>query len=720
MCIGARHPQPRGDAAADAGRAFLPVHGYMFATAGAQIIEVVQMEELAAEKHVRVRVHRLVPAPDRRHGQPAPPARRPAAPVMRLYAFHCGGERADMSAFDPFDEKVGTKIEIPYFCYLITHPEGNVLFDTGGHPDLVRDPRGRLGAAADLYEITMQEGDDIVSQLARIGVTPADVPHVVQSHLHYDHAGCIEYFPDATVYAQHDELAFAFWPAVYQRALYVRADFDGPVRWRELRGEHDVFGDGRVVCVPTPGHSPGTSRCSCGSSRARSCSSPTRRTCSASCASGSCPRSSGARTRWSRASSASRSSSAASGPSCLHARARLLGRPARSRPVVRVDTVSVLPQEGVVSFARGVPTPDLFPIEELAECAARAVREHGRVALNYGDPAATRRFARRIGARHGVDAGRVLLTPGSLLGLRIAAQLLIAERSRRVLVEAPTYDRMLHLLGDLGADVVPSSAAGRPRPRHARAPARAASRGRRSSTRCRRSTTRRAAPSTPPRARRSRTSSPQHELPVLEDDPYGLLRFEGETPPSLNALLRWRGAGRLATFASSFSKSVAPGLRVGYLVLPERLVPEATALALRLFVSPPLLPQAQLQAFLEAGLLEPHLVRRPGGACASAGTRCSTGSRPTCRRPARLAPRAATSRGSSCPRRSTRTTSRRARPAPASPSCPARRSSRTAAVAAPPASRTAGPRRRRSATARRASARSSRTPSPTCRARSPL
>jgi N-acyl homoserine lactone hydrolase len=176
---------------------------------------------------------------------------------MRLYAFHCGGERADMSAFDPFDEKVGTKIEIPYFCYLITHPEGNVLFDTGGHPDLVRDPRGRLGAAADLYEITMREGDDIVSQLARIGVRPADVPHVVQSHLHYDHAGCIEYFPDATVYAQHDELAFAFWPAVYQRALYVRADFDGPVRWRELRGEHDVFGDGRVVCVPTPGHSPG-------------------------------------------------------------------------------------------------------------------------------------------------------------------------------------------------------------------------------------------------------------------------------------------------------------------------------------------------------------------------------------------------------------------------------------------------------------------------------
>jgi N-acyl homoserine lactone hydrolase len=176
---------------------------------------------------------------------------------MRLYAFHSGGERADMSALDPFDANVGTKVEIPYFCYLITHPQGNVLFDTGGHPDLVRDPRSRLGDAADMYEITMREGDDIVSQLRRIDVSPADVGHVVQSHLHYDHSGCIKFFPEATVYAQHEELQFAFWPAVYQRALYIPADFDGPVRWRELRGEHDIFGDGRVVCIPTPGHSPG-------------------------------------------------------------------------------------------------------------------------------------------------------------------------------------------------------------------------------------------------------------------------------------------------------------------------------------------------------------------------------------------------------------------------------------------------------------------------------
>lgn len=177
---------------------------------------------------------------------------------MRLYAFHCGGERADMAAFDPFDPAVGTKIDIPYFFFLIDHPDGKVIFDSGAHPSLVSDPRARLGDEADNWEITMQEGDDVVSKLATLGVEPADVEHVVQSHLHYDHAGGIEFFPHADVYVHRDELAFAYDPPVYQAGLYLRADFDLPtVRWRELDGEHDLFGDGRIVVFPTPGHSKG-------------------------------------------------------------------------------------------------------------------------------------------------------------------------------------------------------------------------------------------------------------------------------------------------------------------------------------------------------------------------------------------------------------------------------------------------------------------------------
>lgn len=176
---------------------------------------------------------------------------------LRVYAFHGGGEIADMSVFDPFHPDVGKKVDIPYFFYLVQHPRGNLLFDTGGHPALARDPRSRLGDAADAFEVTMTEDDDVVSQLAAAGFQPSDVGHVALSHLHYDHAGGIEFFPIARFYAQRRELEFAHWPPVYQREIYVRADFEHPVDWVELEGEFDIFEDGRVLLFPTPGHTAG-------------------------------------------------------------------------------------------------------------------------------------------------------------------------------------------------------------------------------------------------------------------------------------------------------------------------------------------------------------------------------------------------------------------------------------------------------------------------------
>jgi N-acyl homoserine lactone hydrolase len=176
---------------------------------------------------------------------------------MRMFALHCGGEKTLRSLLDPFDSRCGETIHPPYFCYLVEHPEQNVLFDTGAHPDLISDPRSRLGSAADLYDIVMQPGDDIVSKLDTIGVDPSEVGHVVQSHLHYDHAGGLEFFPDATVYVGRGELAFAHWPPVYQRDVFVPADFSHPLAWKEVGADFDVFNDGSVIIFPTPGHTPG-------------------------------------------------------------------------------------------------------------------------------------------------------------------------------------------------------------------------------------------------------------------------------------------------------------------------------------------------------------------------------------------------------------------------------------------------------------------------------
>lgn len=176
---------------------------------------------------------------------------------MRMYAFHCGGENTLKSVYDPFDPDCGSTISPPYFFYLIRHPEGDVLFDCGAHPALIDDPRSRLGDAADLYDIAMAPGDDVVSRLHSLDVDAEGIGHVVQSHLHYDHAGGLEFLSEATVYVQREELPFAHWPPVYQKDVYVRQDFDGVKRWRPLNGEHDIFNDGSLVIFPTPGHTPG-------------------------------------------------------------------------------------------------------------------------------------------------------------------------------------------------------------------------------------------------------------------------------------------------------------------------------------------------------------------------------------------------------------------------------------------------------------------------------
>jgi DNA-binding transcriptional MocR family regulator len=268
--------------------------------------------------------------------------------------------------------------------------------------------------------------------------------------------------------------------------------------------------------------------------------------------------------------------------------------------------MSILPTEGTISFARGIPSPDMFPLEALAQSARRAVERDGRVALNYGPPAGFLPLREWLGARHGVSSERVLVTPGSLIGLNFVVAHALREGGTAI-VEAPSYDRMLHALAAIGGDVatVDNTADGLdldrlrelarrdPKPKvFYLLPTFHNPTGRTLTLEQRKELV---------------AIAVEHELLVVEDDPYGLLRIDGARLPYVHELLREAGAEHLAVFASSFSKSVAPGLRVGYLVLPEALVTPFEALATRTYVSPPLLPQAQLLDFLASGAFEPHL-----------------------------------------------------------------------------------------------------------------
>src|ERR1700758_5799377 len=107
----------------------------------------------------------------------------------------------------------------------------------------------------------------------------------------------------------------------------------------------------------------------------------------------------------------------------------------------------------MISFARGVPAPECLAVDELADCARAALERDGRTILSYGPGGGYGPLREELAARHGVEPARVLVTSGSLQGFVFLAEQLV-KPGTRVLVEAPTYERPLKILGGLGAEVV--------------------------------------------------------------------------------------------------------------------------------------------------------------------------------------------------------------------------------------------------------------------------
>ena len=178
-----------------------------------------------------------------------------------------------------------------------------------------------------------------------------------------------------------------------------------------------------------------------------------------------------------------------------------------------------------------------------------------------------------------------------------------------MLVEAPTYDRPLKILSRLGAEIVglPMDDDGL----QVDALERALAEGEKPAFLYTIATFQNPSGRTLSTERRRRIAelAREHELLVLEDDPYGLVRYEGEAPPTIFEL----EGGTNVAYASSFSKTIAPGVRVGYFVLPPALAAQIEALAVSTYISPPFLTQATVHEFVSRGLLraEPRARQRP-------------------------------------------------------------------------------------------------------------
>ncbi|MEJ5055657.1 AttM family quorum-quenching N-acyl homoserine lactonase [Sphingobacterium sp. MYb382] len=179
---------------------------------------------------------------------------------IRLYMFQtgvlkCKENNIKMNAsLDPY--------EIPVPWYLITHPKGNLIIDGGNAVECAHDPVAHWQGITQVYWPVMEEKDGCVNTIKALGLDLSSIRYVAQSHLHLDHTGAVGRFPNATHIVQRKEYEYAFAPDWFAAGGYIRKDFDKPkLKWQFIELDHndtyDIYGDGTVLMVPTPGHSPG-------------------------------------------------------------------------------------------------------------------------------------------------------------------------------------------------------------------------------------------------------------------------------------------------------------------------------------------------------------------------------------------------------------------------------------------------------------------------------
>ena len=174
---------------------------------------------------------------------------------LKVFALTCGWLEGD---FGRLMEGGEGRIRLPIPAYLIEHPKGTALFDSGMHKDCQLDPAARVGSRlAGLFAFDFHPGEEIAARLTALGRDPAKIDLIINSHFHFDHCGGNAQIRNATMIVQRREWDAGMDPDRAAKSGFDARDFDLGHKLRLVEGEHDVFGDGSVVCLPTHGHTPG-------------------------------------------------------------------------------------------------------------------------------------------------------------------------------------------------------------------------------------------------------------------------------------------------------------------------------------------------------------------------------------------------------------------------------------------------------------------------------
>jgi N-acyl homoserine lactone hydrolase len=184
-----------------------------------------------------------------------------ATPQTRLYMFQTGVIDCTLQSIK-MNQGMNEPFVSPIPFFLIQHPKGNIVIDGGMPVECATDPKAYWGPIVDVYKPRISTDEGCVAQLEKIGLSATDINYVIFSHLHLDHTGACGRFPNAYHFVQRREYEYAYTPDWFSAAAYIRKDFDRPgLKWILLEGEqtdfYDLFDDGAITLIFTPGHSPG-------------------------------------------------------------------------------------------------------------------------------------------------------------------------------------------------------------------------------------------------------------------------------------------------------------------------------------------------------------------------------------------------------------------------------------------------------------------------------